>query len=317
MSWDLSRSALLAMAILGAAATTVEARGAVTITFTSTPSPTANYAPNNVLAVWIEKMDGTYVRTLDLQAAVRTQYLLAWNGKIGNPNAEPDIISGASRIGYATATLSWNLKDKAGNLQPAGTYRIRLEQAQSNANSQTANNEGTFTVAIGGAASSQAGQSNGGFTNVTVAYDANAPACGDGIKEGTETCDPGIGAGLPGNCALDCSTTDKCNPGRKKGAAAQCNVACTTVAITTCTNFDGCCLAECDGTDSDCDMPAGGSGSGSGSGSGGGGETGGDAGVDSGGTQIGSGCSTDGGNGNAIALFGIGLGALVLRRKRR
>ena len=88
-------SAALAVIALGAAASTAEARGAVTITFTSSPAPASNYAPNNVLAVWIEGPGGTFIKTIDRQALARVQYLVAWRAKAGANDM--DAITGATR----------------------------------------------------------------------------------------------------------------------------------------------------------------------------------------------------------------------------
>ena len=284
--------------ILGSATSRVEARGAVTITYTGSTPPLATYAPNNVVAAWIEGPGGTFIKTIDRQSLVRTQHLVAWQAKAGN--VDMDAVSGATRVTLnQPVTATWNLLDKQGQPGPDGTYPIRLELAPGNANTAGQNNQGTFTFVKGPAAQTQTNLANGGFTNVMITYDPAAPACGDGLVDAPETCD--------GNCPATCTAADACMPQRKTGTAAMCNVECVAAApITTCIDDDGCCPAGCEAEDTDCD--AGGTGGGGGGGTGGGNnpdET----------TEVTGGCST-GGRSSAL-LFGLSLAALSITRRRR
>jgi hypothetical protein len=299
-------SAALALLVVGAAASTAEARGAVSITFTSSPSPSSNYAPNNVLAVWIEGPGGTFIKTIDRQALARVQYLVAWRAKAGDNDM--DALTGATRVGYAAQTITWNLQNKQGQVVPDGTYTIRMELAQSNATNAGSNNQGTFTFVKGPNPQVQNGLSSGGFTNVTINFDANAPACNDGILDPPEMCDPAIPAGQANSCPSTCpSTGDSCMPNRKNPDPAQaCTMACLVVPIIECKNFDGCCPEGCtEANDSNC--VEGGSGSNMNNPDGGMGSGG-------SGTNIDGGCATTGG---ASALFALGIAALASRRASR
>jgi uncharacterized protein (TIGR03382 family) len=294
--------ALLVAAVIASAAT-AHARGAVSITFTSSQAPTSSYAPNNVLAVWIEGPGGTFIKTIDRQALVRVQYLVAWRAKAGT--TDMDAVTGATRVGYAAQTVTWNLQDKTGQVVPDGTYTIRMELAQSNAASAGSNNEGTFTFTKNGTASNQTGLANGGFSNVSINYNPTAPACNDGILDSPETCDPGIAPGAAGACPTTCMASgDTCRPNRKNPDPAQaCAMTCIVQPIIECKNFDGCCAEGCtEANDSDC---AGGGGSGSNTNNP-------DGGTSGGGTDIGNGCSTGGG-----ASLAFGLLLLASRSTRR
>lgn len=234
-------------------ASTAEARGAVSITFTSSQAPGSNYAPNNVLAVWIEGPGGTFVKTIDRQALARVQYLVAWRAKAGTN--DQDAVTGATRVGYAAQTVKWNLQDKSGQVVPDGTYTIRMELAQSNASAAGSNNQGTFTFVKGPAPQTQNGLANGGFSQVSISYDPTAPACNDGILDAPETCDPGIPAGQANSCPTTCMASgNACMPNRKNPDPAQaCNMACIIQPIIDCKNFDGCCAEGCtEANDSDC-----------------------------------------------------------------
>lgn len=298
--------ALLFAAVLAGAAT-AHARGAVSITFTSSAAPASNYAPNNVLAVWIERGDGTFIKTIDRQALVRVQYLVAWRAKAGANDM--DAVTGATRVGYAAQTVTWNLQDRSGQVVPDGTYTIRMELAQSNASNAGSNNQGTFTFVKGAAAQNQTGLANGGFTNVSINYNPTAPACNDGILDAPETCDPGIAPGSAGACPTTCAPTgDACMPNRKNPDPAQaCAMSCIIQPIVECKNFDGCCPEGCtEANDSNC-VPGGGSGSNMNNPDGG---TGG-----GGGTNIDGGCATSGGTG-ATTLAGL-WGVLFLWSRTR
>ena len=278
----------------------MEAKGSVRITFTTTPSG-GNYAPNNVVAAWIQNGGGAHQRTVGLWSAVRTAYLRSYVAAAGAiENQLPaDAISEASRLNHqGTLTVLWNLKDKAGNLVPDGTYTIRLELADENSATAAANNQGTFTFVKGPNPQVQTGLTNGGFTNVTIDFDPNRVACGDGIVDAPETCDFSV----QGSCVVNqtgCATADKCAPTVFMGSPTACTADCVPQPITECIGGDGCCLDACTPeNDSDC-IPGN-----NGGGGGGGGDD----------SNLTGGCSTGATGGLAVfALFGL---CFVARRRR-
>ena len=81
------------------------------------------------------------------------------------------------------------------------------------------------------------------------ACEHHIPECGDGIVEGSETCD--------GACPVSCTDADACTADGLTGAAATCDVVCAHTPITACAGGDGCCPGGCTGlNDSDC-LPVG------------------------------------------------------------
>ncbi len=141
--------------------------GTLRITATTT-TKAGQFAPANVVAVWIEDAQGNFVKTIDRHSGVRTQYLLAWGAKA--PPGENDAVSGASRLDHATPLqIEWKLKANQQTV-PDGTYTVRMESTESNATSEAECNEGTFTFVKGAAPENQTGLSNGGFTNVTLDF---------------------------------------------------------------------------------------------------------------------------------------------------
>jgi hypothetical protein len=139
------------------------------IRLTSSPSATAVYAPSNVLAVWIENQAGQIMKTISRYSNQRTQYLVAWNQKAGTNDT--DAVSGASRITHAQPmNVTWDLKDRQGNIVPDGTYSIRMETADQNSVTANQNNQGTFTFVKGTQPQTQSDLTNGGFSNVTITF---------------------------------------------------------------------------------------------------------------------------------------------------
>ena len=238
------------VAILLVALTATASAQAVSATFTTTPAG-GNYAPKNVVAVWVEDNAGTFQKTIGRWAATRKQYLLSWNQKAGTNDA--DAISGATRASHTgTLTVTWDLKNKGGTVVPDGTYTIRMELADSNATATTQLNEGTFTFVKGPAAQMQSALSNGGFTGVSINY-ATSAACNNGVVDAGETCDP------PGSCPTTCAAAaDACMPSMLVGNAATCTAACQVQPITACNAGDGCCPPGCDiASDADCETAGG------------------------------------------------------------
>jgi flagellar hook assembly protein FlgD len=143
--------------------------GGPTLTITATSSQTASpqFAPKNVVAVWVE--GAAFVKTIQRWSATRTNYLLAWKAAAGA--GDVDAVSGATRSNHATAlTINWDLKGKNGVVIPDGTYTVHMESADRNSSAVNQNNEGTFTFVKGPNMQSQTGLSNGGFSNVSITY---------------------------------------------------------------------------------------------------------------------------------------------------
>ncbi len=268
----------------------------VTAKFTTTPAG-GNYAPRNVVAVWVEDAQGNFVKTIGRWAATRRQYLLAWVAKAGANDV--DAVTSATRQDHATPIqATWNLQNKAGQTVPDGTYTIRMELADRDSTTTAQNNEGTFTFVKSANPQVQSNLSSGGFNSVTITY-AAAASCGNSVVDPGETCDP------PGSCPATCTASaDACMPNVLVGDAATCTAQCQQQLITACANDDGCCPQGCtEATDTDC-IPGGG-----GSGGGGGGNA-----TD---TGVQGGCATTQGTpAGALALL-LGVGLLVLRRRKQ
>jgi hypothetical protein len=97
---------------------------------TTTQSTGGNYAPKNIVAVWIENEKGEFVKTLAAYANSRKAYLNTWassTSKAGSAFNTVDAITGATRNSHGTIICSWNGTDYKGNEVGDGTYNLRFE----------------------------------------------------------------------------------------------------------------------------------------------------------------------------------------------
>lgn len=291
---DMRANRWIGLAVVAAALGlhTPDADAGLRITFTTSPAG-GPYAPNHVVAVWVETQAGAFVKTIGRWSAARTSSLQTWIGKAGAGDA--DAVSGATQtVQPDTLTImEWDLTDRQGNVIPDGTYTVRMELADFNPGQGTPN-LGTFSFIKGDAPQTQTALTNGGFSNVSIEYaPPPAAACNNGVVDPGETCDPMITSGT-GACVADCAATgDACMINELVGSAASCNAECQVTTVTACTAGDGCCPDGCAGMDDDCD---GGNGGGT--------------------SDLGGGCSSTGSGGALLALFALGFVIVGTRRRR-
>lgn len=96
----------------------------LTFNFT-TVTTNAGFAPNNVLAVWVEDNSNTFIRTLKLNANKRIQYLYTWNDEsAGN---KVDAVTGATKTSHSAETVTWDGKNTSKAVVPDGIYRLFVE----------------------------------------------------------------------------------------------------------------------------------------------------------------------------------------------
>ncbi|MDX2089349.1 MAG: DUF2271 domain-containing protein [Kofleriaceae bacterium] len=146
--------------------------GSLTASFTTTPVG-AEWAPVNCVATWIEDEAGNHVKTISRWCQVRNQHLVAWQAKAGLNDV--DGVSGASRPDHAaTVTATWNLKDKLGNVQSDGEFRVRMETTDGNSTTQGQNWQGSFAFTKGTVTASLNPTDPGAhYANVNLAYAPN------------------------------------------------------------------------------------------------------------------------------------------------
>ena len=95
-----------------------------------TVSPGGEYAPSHILAVWVVKEDGTFVRSLKVRADERKNHLYTW--KSSSNSNEVDIVSGATISSHTTHVIDWNLQDADRQDITNGNYLLKVEMTSKN-----------------------------------------------------------------------------------------------------------------------------------------------------------------------------------------
>lgn len=88
------------------------------------------YSPRNIGAIWITNGSGAFVKTLELWASQRLQYLSTFQAQTNRNKV--DAITSATLTSHKTHTVSWNLKDVNGNVVPDGKYNVVIETTDRN-----------------------------------------------------------------------------------------------------------------------------------------------------------------------------------------
>lgn len=104
----------------------------VTVTTSATPG---NFAPKNIVAIWIEDEAGNFVKTLLAYAQQRKTHLNTWQASTGAAGSEfntVDAVTGATRTSHGTRSCTWNATRFSGNLVDDGTYKVWMELTDKN-----------------------------------------------------------------------------------------------------------------------------------------------------------------------------------------
>jgi hypothetical protein len=111
-----------------------QTEGTLTVTAT-TGNAGGNYAPKNIVAIWIEDEQGDFVKTLLAYAQTRKNHLNTWEASTtaaGSPFNVVDAITGATKSSHGTRTCTWNAKDVNSTLVADGNYTVRMELTDKN-----------------------------------------------------------------------------------------------------------------------------------------------------------------------------------------
>ena len=98
-------------------------------------------SPKNIVAIWVEDKDGTFIKTRLLQADKRKEWLLTWNDK--SKGSIVDATTGATLNSHQTHTIAWDCTDETGTQVDDGEYKIVVEFTE--AHSQGPLTSVTFT----------------------------------------------------------------------------------------------------------------------------------------------------------------------------
>lgn len=150
--------------------------GKLDVTVT-TSSAGGNFAPRNIVAIWIEDASGNFVKTLLAYADKRIQHLNTWetstNSK-GSMYNRTDAITGATQSSHGKRNCTWNGTDYNKNPVSDGKYFVCMELTDKNATGNYSKFE--FTK---GASNTVNPQNAPSFSSVNIVWEA----LGTGVNE--------------------------------------------------------------------------------------------------------------------------------------
>jgi hypothetical protein len=155
---------------------------------TTTKSAGGNFAPKNIVAVWVENENGQFVKTLAAYANARKTYLNTWEAltsSAGSIYNTVDAVTGATRSSHGTINCSWNGTDYKGNLVGDGTYNLRFELTDKN----STGNRASFLFSKGNAIQTLTPANVPSFESTSIKWE---PIVLTGIETKTQQKDVGI-----------------------------------------------------------------------------------------------------------------------------
>lgn len=153
--------------------TLIMAQTAGTLTVTTTTSSTGgNYAPRNILAIWIEDEQGNFVKTLMAYAATRITHLNIWESSTsaaGSTYNVVDAITGPTRNSHDTRTATWDGTDVDGQIVQDGVYLVQMELTDKNS---TGNNS-SFSFTKGTSSVNLTPSNVPSFSSISIIWEPN------------------------------------------------------------------------------------------------------------------------------------------------
>ncbi|MDD4991318.1 MAG: DUF2271 domain-containing protein [Paludibacter sp.] len=146
--------------------TTKKTTGTLTVS-TLTSSAGGQYAPRNVVAIWVETNSGQYVKTLLAYAAERKFDLTKWYANSSGNTT--DAITGATQLKHTTRTCTWNGKDASGNVVANGYYKLCMELSDKNGSG----NFSSFAFAKDTIATTLTPTNVSSFSNISIKWIPN------------------------------------------------------------------------------------------------------------------------------------------------
>lgn len=157
---------LVAILIFSAALfrTNAQTAGQLTVTAT-TVSYGGNYAPHNVVAMWVTNKSGVYVKTMLAYAATRKAYLSGWGSATSLTYNTVDASTGATQGSHGVRTCIWNGANLTGTVLGDDTYNVVMEMTEGGNNKQA-----TFSFKKGKTEQILTPANVSGFSNITIKW---------------------------------------------------------------------------------------------------------------------------------------------------
>ncbi|MBP1630669.1 MAG: hypothetical protein H6Q15_1562 [Bacteroidetes bacterium] len=136
----------------------------------TTVTHNGQYRPKHILAIWIEKDNGTtgsFVKTKLFRGGTgyRT-YLTNFKAATSNTYNSVDAATGATYSSHAARTVAWNATDVDGNIVEDGNYRVCVEFTESNGSGPYS----TYSFVKGPSAVSLTPAATTNFKNITLTW---------------------------------------------------------------------------------------------------------------------------------------------------
>ncbi len=132
----------------------------------ATESLSGEFAPDNIVVLWVEDDTGAFVKTLGVWAERRIGYLYSWKDSQGSSTV--DGFTAATRSSHTgSLTVTWDGTNKAGTKMLKDTYLLRGEITDHNGAGKT------FSVEInlsGGAVGSTTYPTVTGFQSIVASF---------------------------------------------------------------------------------------------------------------------------------------------------
>ena len=156
---------------------TAQTQGELSVTVTTSKTG-GEYAPRNIISIWVENIEGQFVKTLLAQAEKRISHLNLWQAAtkaVGSEYNRVDAISGATNSNHSTKTCTWDDTDYEGTLLADGNYRLRLELTDKN----STGNDATFTFSKEITTETYSPNDESSFSNMTFNWTPSTSAIKD------------------------------------------------------------------------------------------------------------------------------------------
>ena len=128
-----------------------------------------SYAPQNILAIWVEDSNGKFVKTLLVNARRYNYYLTAWQSVTSAAESRfnsVDAITGATNMNHGTRSCTWDGTDFNGKLVADGTYKVCMELTESN----STGNSASFLITKGNKPSELKPEPKSNFTSISLKW---------------------------------------------------------------------------------------------------------------------------------------------------
>jgi len=148
--------------------------GDLSVSTNTSQTSSPDYAPKNVIAIWIEDSNSKFVASLLVYAKVRIYDLGVWAAASNNNTV--NATTGATQLKHVTRTCKWNGKDANNILVADGNYTLKMELSD---NSNMVSNVASFPFVKGSSSQSQTNLSQNGFSEVSIVW---TPTTGNSVS---------------------------------------------------------------------------------------------------------------------------------------